>query len=271
MNLIIKQLLTPYNYTDRPTGSRQIKYIVWHYFGGLGTAQAVAQYFASRYLGASAHYAVDESDTVWQSVLDKDVAWHCGTSGRYDHPDCRNANSIGIEIRPGKIDRGSIQASDRDWYILPEAEAHAIELTRYLMKRYNIPADHVIRHYDVTHKYCPRPYLGDDVNAYYGTTGNAQWERIQAILNGKEELDMTKEELLSVAGTGDHPSEWAREATTRVKENGIVNGDGAGNYGWDRPVTREAQAVMMCNLEDHIMSEIKAYIDEKLKEYINKA
>ncbi len=59
MNLIIKQLLTPYNYTARPAGARQIKYIVWHYFGGLGTAQAVAQYFASRYLGASAHYAVD--------------------------------------------------------------------------------------------------------------------------------------------------------------------------------------------------------------------
>ena len=28
-----------------------------------------------------------------------------------------------------------------------------------LMKKYNIPADHVIRHYDVTGKICPNPYV----------------------------------------------------------------------------------------------------------------
>lgn len=37
--------------------------------------------------------------------------------------------------------------------------ASAIELTQYLMKKYNVPADHVIRHYDVTGKICPNPYV----------------------------------------------------------------------------------------------------------------
>ncbi len=61
------------------------------------------------------------------------------------------------------------------------------------------------------------------------------------------ELDMTKEELMSVANTGDNPSDWAREATEWAKANGIINGDGLGNYGWQQPITREAFAVILHN------------------------
>ena len=61
------------------------------------------------------------------------------------------------------------------------------------------------------------------------------------------ELDMTKEELMSVAGTGDNPSDWAREATEWAKAQGIVNGDGAGNYGWQQPITREALTTILHN------------------------
>ena len=63
----------------------------------------------------------------------------------------------------------------------------------------------------------------------------------------EEELDMTKDELMSVAGTGDQPSDWAREATEWAKNNGIINGDGMGNYGWQQPITREAFAVILHN------------------------
>ena len=56
---------------------------------------------------------------------------------------------------------------------------------------------------------------------------------------------MTKEELMAVAGTGDKPSDWAKEATDWAKENGIFNGDGAGNFGWQQPITREAVAVIL--------------------------
>lgn len=60
-----------------------------------------------------------------------------------------------------------------------------------------------------------------------------------------EELDMTKEELLSVKDTGDKPSKWAAEATEWAKKMGIFNGDGNGNYGWQQPITREAVAVIL--------------------------
>ena len=67
------------------------------------------------------------------------------------------------------------------------------------MAKYGIDADHVIRHYDVTAKWCPRPWMGDDINTYYGKTGNQLWtefkagleddvttKSITAVMNGKE-------------------------------------------------------------------------------------
>jgi hypothetical protein len=69
-------------------------------------------------------------------------------------------------------------------------------------------------------------------------------KRVNANLEG-DELDMTREELLSVSGTGDNPSDWAKEATEKMKELGIVKGDGKGNYGWQQPITRESMAVML--------------------------
>lgn len=70
--------------------------------------------------------------------------------------------------------------------------------------------------------------------------------------NLKGELDMTKEELVSVTGTGDNPSDWAREATEWAKANGILNGDGNGNYGWQQPITREAFATVLYNFKEYL-------------------
>lgn len=67
---------------------------------------------------------------------------------------------------------------------------------------------------------------------------------------GEEELTMTREELMSVAGTGDNPSEWAREAAEWAKEQGIFGGDGQGNYGWQQPITREAVAAVLMRLSE---------------------
>lgn len=63
----------------------------------------------------------------------------------------------------------------------------------------------------------------------------------------EEVLDMTKEELLSCKDTGDNPSSWAKESTEYCKRKGIFNGDGAGNYGWQQPITREAVATVIHN------------------------
>lgn len=68
----------------------------------------------------------------------------------------------------------------------------------------------------------------------------------------KEELNMTFEELMSVAGTGDNASAWASAAVAWAKANGIASGDGAGNYGWDKPITREGLAQMLFNFEKYL-------------------
>lgn len=71
---------------------------------------------------------------------------------------------------------------------------------------------------------------------------------LQLFLEGEEELDMTKDELMNVEGTGDKPSAYAVAATKWAKEQKIFNGDGRGNYGWQQPVKREDVAVILYNL-----------------------
>lgn len=179
--LTIKQMLTPYNFSDR-NNIRRIKYLVIHFYGSLGTALSVANYFANAYRGASAHYSLDDGPIIYQSVEDEDIAWHCGTSGTYFHAECRNSNSIGIEVRPYKIDTKHIEAGDTDWYFTDEIINNLVIFVKYLMRKYNIPASRVIRHYDVTHKYCPRPYMGDDINTFHKVSGNTMWHRFKTML-----------------------------------------------------------------------------------------
>ena len=50
----IHKLLTPYNYNSGDIS--RIKYIVIHYVGATGGAEANCRYYASGRIGASAHY-----------------------------------------------------------------------------------------------------------------------------------------------------------------------------------------------------------------------
>lgn len=150
----IHQLLTPYNYTNGDLS--RIKYIVIHYVGALGGAEANCKYYASQYIGASAHYFVGFNGEIWQSVEDKNIAWHCGAK-TYKHPECRNTNSLGIELCVRN--KGSQTDTSRDWYFEEATVREAKKLTKALMEQYGIKEDHVIRHYDVTGKICPNPYV----------------------------------------------------------------------------------------------------------------
>ncbi|MGC6175362.1 N-acetylmuramoyl-L-alanine amidase [Lacrimispora sp. 38-1] len=169
----INKLLTPYNYSNGELS--RIKYIVIHYVGALGGAEANCKYYASQYVGASAHYYVGFDGEIWQSVEDKNIAWHCGAK-KYVHPECRNSNSIGIELCVRN--NGSLADTSRDWYFEEATVQTAIELTRELMAKHGIAADHVIRHYDVTGKICPNPYV-------YNHTQHT-WEAFKAALTATE-------------------------------------------------------------------------------------
>ena len=50
--------------------------------------------------------------------------------------------------------------------------------------------------------------------------------------------------------TGNKPSAWAKDDTQWLINNGIANGDGHGNYDWQKPLTREQFAVLLRNYHD---------------------
>ena len=169
----IKQYLTPYNHNSGTVD--RIKYIVIHYVGATGGAEANCKYYAEADRSASAHYYVDFDGSVWQSVEDKNIAWHCGAKS-YVHAECRNANSIGIEMCVRN--KGDQSSKSKDWYFEDATVQAAIALTKELMAKYGIDADHVIRHYDVTGKICPNPYV-------YNHTKHT-WEDFKAVLVTEE-------------------------------------------------------------------------------------
>ena len=221
----IKRNITEVNRTVKP--SREIKYIVVHYTGNNGdTAYNNTKYFKTVRRGASAHYFVDENE-VWQCVEDKDVAWHCGTKGRYYHADCRNANSIGVEMC------NSVSKNEA-------VERNTAELVRYLVKKYKLNSDRILRHYDVTHKQCPLTMIDE-----------SEWQKFKD--NLKEDEPMTEaerqkmkdidESLTNLYGivnrmvdemkkkdvvynTVDEVPEWGRAAVQRLIDAGKLNGTG---------------------------------------------
>ena len=138
-----------------------IKYIVIHYTGNDGDSdEGNAKYFKNNVVKASAHYFVDD-DSITRSVHDNYVAWSVGgskygscsaTDGGKHYGKCTNANSISIEICDDV----------KNGIVYPSAKTiqNALDLVKMLMKKYNIPQENVIRHFDVTGKICPAYWCG---------------------------------------------------------------------------------------------------------------
>lgn len=145
--------------TTRRTG--EIKYIVIHYVGATGDASDNIEYYnRPTTVEASADFYVGHGGDVWQYNPDprKRYCWAVGGKrqsrfGGSLHGVVRNSNSISIEMCVKS--RGVKVANHRDWYFTKETVGAAVELTKHLMKEYGIPAERVVRHFDVTGKLCP--------------------------------------------------------------------------------------------------------------------
>lgn len=125
-----------------------VEYLVLHYTANQGdTARGNLDFFAREVTRSSAHYFVDRNE-VCQSVPDGAAAYHVGGKTR-KHPRCVNDNSIGIEL------------CDSAFSVPRETEKRALELARDIIRRYHIPPENVLRHYDVTGKLCPLPWVRD--------------------------------------------------------------------------------------------------------------
>ena len=178
--------------------NQKIKYIVIHYTSNKNdTAENNAVYFEREITSTSAHYFVDESN-IWQSVEDKNTAWHCGAK-TYKHKYCRNDNSLGIEIC----------MLDENEKIRQKSIDNAIILTKFLMDKYNIDYDNVLRHFDVTGKDCPAPMV----------------EKPEIWQAFKQKLLMEDNEQMKIYKYVPDMPEWARDTFTRLYKAGIVSAD----------------------------------------------
>ena len=145
--------------------NRKIKYIVIHYTAGItsrpGTAKSNARYFAKETTKASADFIVDDENIVqYNPDIKNRYCWHCGgskykTKGGSLYKVCTRANSIGIEMCSTNSAKKVTNPNDTNWYFTDSVIDNCVELTKKLMKEYDIKPDHVIRHYDINGKLCP--------------------------------------------------------------------------------------------------------------------
>jgi len=153
-----------------------IKYIVLHYTAVNGdTAKNEATYFSrnySRYAGA--HFFVDQSGYIAQSIGMNVAAWsvggskYSGTNPQY-YGSCTNYNSVSIEM------------CDQ---VNKDASAKQIEAVRWLISyiKQSCPnAKTIIRHYDVNGKPCPARYVND-----------AKWAELKKYITASDKKEQTK-------------------------------------------------------------------------------
>lgn len=211
--LIIQKKLTPYNFSAMT--NKKNEYIVVHYVGAVSTAKNNADYYASQKLVASANYYVDQT-SIWQGVEDSDRAWHCGgglqgPNGHTFFQKCTNSNSIGIEMCVKKTATGV-------WYFEPETVANTVDLVKYLMQKHGVPLARVIRHFDVTGKICPAPYVDE-----------AAWATFKSKLSGNTIPEEQEDAVMVYNAIDDTMPAWAKATIQKLVTAGALKGDDKGN------------------------------------------
>ena len=179
------------------TSNRTIKYLAIHYTAGASSAPGRAKNMKMSWektRRASADFGVDDRDMVqfnpdlrnykcW-AVGDKKNAYSGG--GRF-YGIATNANTISIEIcsnlKKG-YDRNVVNHGG--WYFTEAALDNAVRLAKILMRKFNIPIERVIRHYDVSGKICPSVLGWNDATIYTKDgkrtaekSNSSEWEKFK--------------------------------------------------------------------------------------------
>ena len=227
------------------SGKRSIKWIVVHYTGGNGSALANVKYYHDAELPpddkASAHYFVghaSENAQIYESIQPEDIAWHCGGSHYYS--ECRNSTAIGIETCCHN-NTSDQTAESSGWHFDDETVDALVELVLALMEEYDVDIDHVIRHYDVTHKICPAMWVHDE----------AEWLAFKQRLEDDSMDGKDIYEKLTAYLNEQPVSSYAKEASAKgVISKIFSDGDNDGLVDNPRaPVTRQDLAVVLNRLE----------------------
>lgn len=130
--------------------------IAVHFTATTASARNNVIYFSrNERQGASAHYFVDDiSEEIYQSVRDCDTAYAVGNWAQ-------NLRTISIEVVSAGEDFSAVEIKKLAW------------LVQSLMAKYGVKASRVIRHYDVSGKRCPAPYIDQ-----------AKWSKLHSIITG---------------------------------------------------------------------------------------
>lgn len=196
-----------HNTSKRPG---KIEYLAIHYVGGTGDAKANVDYYNKlSTTNASADFFVGHNGDIWQYNPDpiKRYCWAVGgnkynNGGGSLYGKATNKNTISIEMCVKNVTANK-NANSPGWIITDATLAATIELTRYLMDLYDIPADKVIRHYDVNGKPCP------GVVGWNPLSGSVtEWKKFQAAIQ-PDELRAACDKLAK-AGIIDSPDYWAK-------------------------------------------------------------
>ena len=155
MRFLYKPITNLRKFSKKSRNLSDIKFIIIHDTGNPSKGADAMMHFkylqqAKRY--GSAHYYVDDKEII-QTIGDSKVAWAVGDTWAKKHrtrSDVYNRNSISVELCIN---------SDIDEY---QAYVNLLELTKNLMKKFKINAEHVVRHFDATGKPCPGSWKKDN-------------------------------------------------------------------------------------------------------------
>lgn len=133
---------------DKPT------ILVMHYT--VSDLEKAIKIFQANISQVSTHYLVAKNGTIYQLVKEEDRAWHAG-EGPWGNVTDVNTYSIGIEHenagykeKPDQPAGVHVNGSNFEWYPFADAQIKAsIELSKDIVKRYNMSPLNVIGHHDL--------------------------------------------------------------------------------------------------------------------------
>lgn len=185
-----KSMVPHKRYSNPSEHDYKIQFIVCHYLG-VPNADNPDLYESGGTRGYGGHYNIERNGQIYKAADPKTaVVWQCGgglqgDGGHKFYKICTNYNSIGIECGVCYTDK-STKEGDGDsnkWYFTEETQESIVWLVSKLMDEYGISDDHVIRHYDVTGKICPNPYVKNN-----GKNGNWTWTEFKNNLKQYRQL-----------------------------------------------------------------------------------
>lgn len=146
--------------------NRPIKYLSIHFTAGSNSkpGKALTMYNTFTTRSASADFVVDDEDIVqFNPDLNNYYCWAVGdakkkTRGGTLNRKAVNKNTLSIEICSTCVPSTTLAVNTPNhtgWSFTKAALNNAAKLAKYLIKKYNIPLENVVRHYDITGKVCP--------------------------------------------------------------------------------------------------------------------